>query len=164
MKCLSKSLKVWLKFIYVSFSHINKYTTIVLIVIVFVISSLQNPDSSVRNQSYSQIWYNCIHKYCTIVLKNDCITHPVFWEPWLIRQDPIVFKKILYSPYDLYFSRLIRQYPMQILFKSYPDLSVRIQLWYYLAYWLNILSQSTPLNPGLDSSELSKPDHKAPLI
>ena len=79
MKCLPKSLKLWLKRIYVSFFHTIKDCTIIFTNIVFVLQYLRNLESSVRIQSYSQrsysspnlcgkpippSGYNSIHKYC----------------------------------------------------------------------------------------------------
>ena len=61
---------------------------------------------------YSQIPYNRIHK--------DCIYHLIFAEPW-IHQYPTAFK-IFYSS----LTWIICHYPMQILFKVYPDSSIRM--------------------------------------
>ena len=113
-----------------SYDCIHKYC-----MYAFVIQYLRNPDSSVRIQSYSQISY---------LSSNICriLTH-------LSVSNSNIFRVI---------SWLVRQDPMQILSKSYPDLFVSIQRRYFFEYWSDIVSQkntssysegklTVPLNP-----------------
>ena len=87
MKLLSKSFKLWLKLIYVSFSRVHKDCFCHLIFTEpWPICQNLNVSTNIL-QSYTKILYHCIQKYH--------IRHPIFAEPWLIYQDPIVFTNII---------------------------------------------------------------------
>ena len=94
-------------------------------------------------RKYLNIFTNILHFYTQILYPSSNI-----YVPWLIHQDPNIFTKIvqsyteiLYSSSNIYVPWLILQDPMILLFESYPDFSLRIQLIYCLAYWFVILPQ-----------------------
>ena len=100
---------------------------------------------------YMKNWKKFIWMYS----QRSCIRicHPILTEPWLVCQYLNIFTKIarsysqiLYSASNIYVPWIICQDPMQIFFKSYHETSIRIQLWYCLAYFL-ILYLNTPLLP-----------------
>ena len=165
MKFLSNVLKLWLLFIYISLSCIHKVCiNLWQILYIRIYHPIFMEPRLIRQ--YLNIFTKIVRSYT----QKSYFPSDIY-VPCLICQDLSVFTNIVrsytqrsYSSFDLYVPWLMRQDPMILLFESYFDSSVSIQLIYCLAYWFDIVSQNTPLKPELDSSILSKLDRKAPSI